>query len=115
MELTLLLSSAKFKYFLFFLLFLGFLGLAFFGSVQSVLNRPANLQELEIMKGDTLFNRINKLNLNSFDEVLIKVFYSLSSLNQIYSGLYDLTNMSVGEYLRAILSGDLKYFKLQII
>ena len=114
-ELTLLLSSAKFKYLLFFLLFLGFLGLAFFGSVQSVLNRPAKLQEVEIMKGDTLFNRINKLNLNSFDEVLIKVFYSLSSLNQIYSGVYDLTNMSIGEYLNAILSGDLKYFKLQII
>ena len=115
MELTLLLSSAKFKYLLFFLFFLGFLGLAFFGSVQSVLNRPAKLQEIEIMKGDTLFNRINKLNLNSFDEVLIKLFYSLSSLNQIYSGLYDLTNMSVGEYLNAILSGELKYFKLQII
>lgn len=115
MELTLLLSLAKFKYLLFFLLFLGFLGLAFLGSVQSVLNRPANLQELEIINGDTLFNRINKLNLNSFEEVVLKAFYSLSSLNQIYSGVYDLNNMSVGEYLSAILSGDLKYFKLQII
>ena len=114
-ELTLLLSSAKFKYLLFFFLSLSFLGLAFIGSVQSVLNRPVKLQEVEITKGDTLFNRVNKLNLNYFEDVVIKTYYSLSSLNQIYSGVYDLTNMSIGEYLNAILSGDLKYFKLQII
>ncbi|MEK9649445.1 MAG: endolytic transglycosylase MltG [Gammaproteobacteria bacterium] len=115
MELILLLFSAKYNFLLIVLFVTFILSIIFLGSVFSVLSRPSQLTHVEIVKGDTLYQNINKLNLNSYDQFVVKVFFSIFSSKQIYPGIYDASDMSLQQFFKAILSGELKKFKLQII
>lgn len=92
-----------------------FLGITLTGLLNSIFSRSISATYIEIEKGDSLYKIIDELPLNYFDNLILKFFYSTKSNKNIYVGIYDVTGKNLKQYLEAILTGDLKQFKFQII
>lgn len=114
-ELTLLLSSKRFKLSLFIFLTLS-LGLVILGTAESYsYSYPAKKQStLHVVSGDSVNSIFSRFSLNITEKTLLKIFLLKNKVNLIQAGHYDISSMPWREILIDLHKGNIQQFQFQI-